>query len=38
MLFIQNICLVCGSARFVLKTDYKFFVKLILGIPKLENL
>ena len=27
ILFIQNICLVCGSAMFVLKTDFKFFCK-----------
>ena len=38
ILFIQNICLVCGSEMFVLKTDFRFFVKVILGIPKLENL
>ena len=25
--FIQNICLVCVSAMFVLKTDFKFFCK-----------
>ena len=37
MLFIQNICLVCGNAMFVLKSDFRFFVKVILAIPNLEN-
>ena len=27
MLFIQNICFVCGNAMFVLKSDFKFFCK-----------
>ena len=39
ILFIQNICFICGRATFLLKTDFNFiFVKVILGIPKLENL
>ena len=31
---MQFICLVCGSARFVLQRDFKFPVKVKLGIKK----